>query len=41
MTLVAGDMVVLPSFGGASVKLGDETVFLYRENEIPAKLRSE
>lgn len=42
VTLKIGDRVILPGFGGASVKLesketGDE-LFLYRESDILAKV---
>lgn len=45
MTLKEGDNVILPAYGGTSVKLSsdltnekDSEVFLYRESEILAKL---
>lgn len=42
MTLKPGDHVVLPSFGGTSIKISNEdSVFVYREQEIPAKISKE
>jgi co-chaperonin GroES (HSP10) len=34
----AGDKVLLPDFGGVSVKEGDNEMFLFREDEILAKI---
>ena len=34
----SGDKVLLPDFGGVSVKDGDEEMFLFREDEILAKI---
>lgn len=39
MNLKEGDKVVLPAFGGTPVKVSnEETLYIYRENEIPAKI---
>mmetsp|Transcript_64323 Transcript_64323/g.139128 ORF Transcript_64323/g.139128 Transcript_64323/m.139128 type:complete len:99 (+) Transcript_64323:33-329(+) len=38
MNLVAGDKVLLPDFGGVAVKDGDDEMFLFREDEILAKI---
>jgi chaperonin GroES len=38
MSLAVGDRVILPSFGGQQVHLEDETVHIYREQDIPAKI---
>jgi chaperonin GroES len=34
----AGDRVLLPSFGGNPVKVGDEEYLLYTDKEILAKI---
>ena len=34
----AGDKVLLPEYGGHQVKLGEEELFLYREEDILGKL---
>lgn len=43
VTLKIGDKVILPGFGGASVKLekGEEEYLLYRESDILAKVLNE
>ena len=33
-----GDKVLLPDFGGVVVKDGDDEMFLFREDEILAKI---
>ena len=41
LSVVAGDKVLLPEYGGTSVKNGDkpeDELFLFREDEILAKL---
>lgn len=38
MSVKAGDKVLLPSFGGQSIKVGDEEYTLFRDAEILAKL---
>ncbi|KAJ1981245.1 mitochondrial heat shock protein Hsp10 [Dimargaris xerosporica] len=38
LQLKEGDRVVLPQFGGATVKLNNEELLLLRENEILAKV---
>lgn len=35
----AGDKVLLPDYGGVSIKDGDEEMFLFREDEILAKIQ--
>ncbi|KAF8633818.1 hypothetical protein AX15_001231 [Amanita polypyramis BW_CC] len=35
----AGDRVLLPGWGGNSIKVGDEEYFLFRDNEILAKIQ--
>ena len=34
----AGDRVLLPGWGGNSIKLGEEEYFLFRDSEILAKI---
>ncbi len=36
-TLKAGDSVLLPEYGGTSVKVDDEELFLFREDDILGK----
>lgn len=36
-TLKAGDNVLLPDYGGTSVKVDDEELFLFREDDILGK----
>ncbi|KAI9314267.1 chaperonin GroS [Dichotomocladium elegans] len=38
LQVAAGDKVILPSFGGSSVKIQDEEYFLFRDSEILAKV---
>ncbi|TFK79633.1 hsp10-like protein [Polyporus arcularius HHB13444] len=35
----AGDRVLLPGWGGSPIKLGDEEYYLYRDQEILAKIQ--
>ncbi|KAG8735914.1 10 kDa heat shock protein [Ceratobasidium sp. 414] len=35
----AGDRVLLPGWGGNSIKLGDEEYFLFKDSEILAKIQ--
>jgi chaperonin GroES len=35
--LVAGDVVLLPEYGGTKIKLGEEDLFLFRESDILGK----
>jgi len=35
----AGDKVLLPGWGGNSIKLGEEEYFLFRDSEILAKIQ--
>jgi len=35
----AGDRVLLPGWGGNSIKLGEEEYFLFRDSEILAKIQ--
>lgn len=41
VSVKAGDRVLLPPFGGSSVKIGDEEYLLFRDSEILAKLAKE
>mmetsp|Transcript_43540 Transcript_43540/g.126768 ORF Transcript_43540/g.126768 Transcript_43540/m.126768 type:complete len:104 (+) Transcript_43540:93-404(+) len=36
-SLVAGDKVLLPEYGGTKVKMGDQEVFMFRESDILGK----
>eukprot|EP00568_Trieres_chinensis_P004944 CAMPEP_0183294476 /NCGR_PEP_ID=MMETSP0160_2-20130417/2803_1 /TAXON_ID=2839 ORGANISM="Odontella Sinensis, Strain Grunow 1884" /NCGR_SAMPLE_ID=MMETSP0160_2 /ASSEMBLY_ACC=CAM_ASM_000250 /LENGTH=105 /DNA_ID=CAMNT_0025455813 /DNA_START=120 /DNA_END=437 /DNA_ORIENTATION=+ len=36
-TLKAGDAVLLPEYGGSKIKIDDEELFLYREDDILGK----
>jgi len=38
-TVKAGDRVLLPGWGGNSIKLGEEEYFLFRDSEILAKIK--
>jgi len=38
-TVRAGDKVLLPGWGGNSIKLGEEEYFLFRDSEILAKIQ--
>lgn len=38
VNLKAGDKVLLPPFGGSSVKIGDDEYLLYSDKEILAKI---
>ena len=38
MSLKAGDTVLIPSYGGTEVKMGDKEFMVYSEDEILAKL---
>ncbi|KAG5653782.1 hypothetical protein H0H81_010623 [Sphagnurus paluster] len=35
----AGDRVLLPGWGGNSIKVGEEEYYLFRDNEILAKIQ--
>lgn len=37
----AGDQVLIPSFGGQSVKVGEEEYFIFRDQEILARIADE
>ncbi|KAK9477465.1 chaperonin 10-like protein [Lipomyces japonicus] len=37
----AGDKVLIPPFGGSSIKVGDEDYILFRDHEILAKISEE
>ncbi|KAF5341785.1 hypothetical protein D9611_001153 [Ephemerocybe angulata] len=37
-TVKAGDRVLLPGWGGNSIKVGEEEYYLFRDNEILAKI---
>ena len=36
--VAAGDRVLLPEYGGHTIKVGDEELHLYRDEDILAKL---
>lgn len=36
-----GDEILIPSFGGQSVKVGEEEYFIFRDHEILAKIAKE
>mmetsp|Transcript_4660 Transcript_4660/g.5405 ORF Transcript_4660/g.5405 Transcript_4660/m.5405 type:complete len:104 (+) Transcript_4660:71-382(+) len=36
-TLQAGDSVLLPEYGGSKVKIGEDELFLFREDDILGK----
>lgn len=38
VSVKAGDKVLLPNFGGSTVKVGDEEYLLYSDREILAKI---
>jgi len=38
-TVKAGDKILLPGWGGNSIKLGEEEYFLFRDSEILAKIQ--
>jgi len=38
-TVKAGDKVLLPGWGGNSIKVGEEEYFLFRDSEILAKIK--
>lgn len=40
-TVQAGDRVLIPPFGGSSVKVGDDEFLLFRNSEILAKIQQE
>ena len=37
MSVVAGDKVLLPEYGGTKVKLGDQELFLFNDGDILGK----
>ncbi|PLB35609.1 uncharacterized protein BDW47DRAFT_119407 [Aspergillus candidus] len=39
MGVAVGDLVLIPQFGGSSIKVGEEEYTLFRDSEILAKLR--
>ncbi|PNY23124.1 Chaperonin 10 kDa subunit [Tolypocladium capitatum] len=41
MSVVAGDRVLIPQFGGSPVKAGEEEYQLFRDSEILAKINNE
>ncbi len=41
MDLAVGDKVLLPEYGGSSVKLDGEEVFIYRDDDILGVLSEE
>ncbi|KAG6820965.1 hypothetical protein H0H93_009201 [Arthromyces matolae] len=38
-TVKAGDRVLLPGWGGSSIKVGEDEYFLFKDNEILAKIQ--
>jgi chaperonin GroES len=38
VSVAVGDKVLLPEYGGVSIKNGEDELFLYREEEILAKV---
>lgn len=38
MSVAAGDKVLIPQFGGSTVKVGEEEYHLFRDSEILAKI---
>ena len=38
MAMEVGDVVILPEFGGAKLEMGGKEYFLYREQDILAKI---
>lgn len=36
MNVKVGDKVILPTYGGNSIKVGEEEYFIYRDNELLA-----
>lgn len=40
VSVQAGDKVLLPNFGGAPVKIGDEDYLLFSDREILAKIEN-
>ncbi|KAK9372714.1 chaperonin 10-like protein [Lipomyces chichibuensis] len=40
-SVAPGDKVLIPPFGGSTVKIGDEDYLLFRDSEILAKLTDE
>jgi chaperonin GroES len=41
VAVAKGDLVLLPPYGGTSVKLGNEEYHLFKDSEILAKLTKE
>ncbi|KAJ7246346.1 hsp10-like protein [Mycena rebaudengoi] len=39
MTVKAGDRVLLPGWGGNSIKLGEEEYYLFKDSDILAKIQ--
>lgn len=40
-TVQAGDRVLIPPFGGSSIKVGDQDYLLFRDAEILAKIKKD
>jgi co-chaperonin GroES (HSP10) len=38
MAMEVGDVVILPEFGGAKLEMGGKEYFLFREQDILAKI---
>ncbi|TCD63006.1 10 kDa heat shock protein [Steccherinum ochraceum] len=41
VSVKAGDRVLLPGWGGSSIKVGEEEYFLFKDTEILAKINDE
>lgn len=41
VSVQSGDRVLIPPYGGSSIKVGEEEVLLFRDNEILAKIAKE
>jgi chaperonin GroES len=41
VSVQSGDRVLIPPYGGSSIKIGDEDLLLFRDNEILAKVSKE
>lgn len=39
VSVQAGDRVLIPPFGGSTIKVGDEDLLLFRDHEILAKIQ--
>jgi chaperonin GroES len=41
VSVQSGDRVLIPPYGGSSIKIGEEDLLLFRDNEILAKVSKE